>query len=272
MIVMLSLTVKQVEQDEFAVSYDNYTMEFDEIYDQGTHVIGAGEKLIRVKRTLQEYQATVNCLTLDKVLVDLDVAAQYQFREDELIPFILRKFKNSDNYKTFLTNRMLSAIYEVCTAYNAEEFYTSRGTIDIAIYNSMEREINQQDIGSDVALFQLVGVYLPSEFVTAIEDKQATIQLEETANNDRPGVLTAAETVLLETQQEAEVTLINANKTAAITLDKALREAAIEENLWKERSIGYENAKDELGLDVNGIIEYIRSDAVRQASKIYTTP
>lgn len=271
LIILLSLTVQTVEQTEYAIGYDNYTMEFTEIYTQGRYVTRVGEYLIRLPRTLEEYDARLTCLTKDKVLVTLDVAMQYQYDKSQLIETVLKKFDGKDNYNTFITNRATSSILDACLKYNAEEYYTIRGSIDIAMYDELVAVINNDNIGAKVEFFQLVNIEFPQEFSDAIVQKQTVQQEALTATNNRQSILTNAQTALYEAQRTAAITLINANNTALININKAYADAGAQEQLWINRAFAYNYTLSIMGLNGSSIIDYIESDNVKKSSVLVTS-
>lgn len=270
LIILLALTVKDVEQTEYAVGYDNYTMKFTKIYTQGRYVTRVGEYFIKLPRTLQEYKAELTCLTKDKVLVNLDVAMQYQYDRKQLISTILKQFNGKSKYNTFIKNRATSSILDTCLKYEAEEYYTKRGAIDIAMYNELTRVINDNNIGANVEFFQLVNIEFPTTFATAITTKQIVQQEALTATNNRQSILTNAQTGLYEAQRKASIILINANNTAMITLNKAYADAEAQGELWDKRAYAYNFTSYIFNLNATEIIDYIESDNVKKSSTLIT--
>jgi regulator of protease activity HflC (stomatin/prohibitin superfamily) len=266
MIVLLSVTVKTVEQSDYAVGYDNYTMEFTKVYTQGKYVTKVREYLIKLPRTLQEYGSTITCLTKDKVLVNLEFTMQFQYNRDTLESIILRNFEGKVKYNTFLENRVLSSLMDTCLKYEAEEYYTSRGQIDIDMYGDLTKIINDKNLGSTVEFFQLVNIGFPKDFSDVITKKQTVQQEALTATNDRQSILTNAQTSLYEAERTASITLINANNTALIILNKALADSEAQSELWQQRSFGYGHTQTILELNGTEMIDYIETDNVKKSS------
>ena len=259
-----------VEQSEYAIGYDTYNMKFTKIYDQGRYFVKVGEKMIKIKRTLQEYSKDINCLTADKILVDITVTLQYQYEKDSLIPIILKKFSSIDNYNEFLFDRITSSIMDSCLAYDAEQYYTDRSLVDSHMYKQLVIDINDKDIGSTIEFLQLVNIKFPTEITDAITQKQNIDQEALTTLNDRNTQLTNSNTDLLETVRKANILIINANNTANIIINQAKTTAQTQTTLWNERSYGYSYAGKILGLNSTQIIEYIESDIIQKSNKLYT--
>lgn len=270
LIVLLSLTVKSVEQTEYAVGYDTYNMKFTKIYTQGKYVTKVGEKLIRLPRTLQEYSTELTCLTNDKVLINLEIGMQYQYQRNKLIDTILMKFDGKEKFNRFIENRAVSSILDTCLKYNAEDYYTTRGDIDIAITNELVNVINNNNVGANVEFFQLINIGFPPSFSNAITRKQTVQQEALTATNNRQSILTNAETGLLEARRTALIVLINANNTALININKAYTNAKAQEILWTNRANAYGYASNVLKLNGTSMVNYIKSENVLNSNVLVT--
>ena len=271
MISLLALYINYpVEQDEYAVGYDTYNMKWTKIYNQGRYPIRVGENMIKIKRTLQEFSKDISCLTKDKILLDINIALQYQYEKDKLIPVILEQFSSIDNYKQFLFDRITSSIMNSCLAYDAEQYYTDRSAVDAHMYSQLIHDINYNNIGANVEFLQLVNIQFPVQISTAITQKQNIDQEALTVMNDRSTLLTNANTELLETVRKSNILLINANNTANIILNQAETNAEIQNMLWSKRAYGYEHASGKLGLNSSQIIDYIESDIIQKSDKFYT--
>lgn len=271
MIVLLATTIQTVQQTEYAVGYDNFTMEFTKVYTQGRYTTRVGEYLIKLPRTLQEFDIELTCLTNDKVLVKLEVAMQYQYDPTELIDTILMKFENKNKFNTFVKNRAMSSIMGSCLNYKAEDYYTKRGEIDINMYNELKSVINDNSIGANIEFFQLVNIGFPETFSNVIEKKQTVQQEALTATNDRQSILTNAQTKLKEAERTASITLINANNTALIILNKANADASAQNELWDKRAYAYGYTSNLLNLNGTSMIEYIENENVKKSSVLVTT-
>ena len=271
MISLLALYINySVEQDEYAVGYDTYNMKWTKIYNQGRYPIKVGENMIKIKRTLQEFSKDISCLTKDKILLDINIALQYQYEKDKLIPVILEQFSSIDNYKQFLFDRITSSIMNSCLSYDAEQYYTDRSAVDAHMYSQLIHDINYNNIGANVEFLQLVNIQFPVQISTAITQKQNIDQEALTVMNDRSTLLTNANTELLETIRTSNILLINANNTANIILNQAETNAEIQNMLWTKRAYGYEHASGKLGLNSSQIIDYIESDIIQKSDKFYT--
>lgn len=278
MIVLLALCVnRDVTQTQYAIGYDTYNMEFTKIYEQGKHVTRVGEHWTIVQRTLQEMQKNnEECLTKDKVLVDLTLTLQFEYQKDSLIPVLKRLFKDDNNYKQAINNAVLSSVRETCVKFNAEDFYDQRSIIDQQMFSDVRQNVNNATIngkkfGTNVEFFQLVNIGFPPTFSALIETKQQTEQQAQTAINDRESILTQAETGLLEAEREADIIIINANNTATININAARTNATVETEKWGYRAFTYGHVQRTLGFNGTDTIGYIETENIQKARSIVTS-
>lgn len=271
-IVIPAIIVNQeVKQDQYAVGYNQYEMEFTEVYDQGLHTLEVGEELIFFKRTLQDFKTDLTCLSSDRVELDLSISLQYELVEDDLIRVILRQFGSNGVHNKFLVGRILSSVSESCLKFTAEDYFNIRETINDEMLAGLVSNINDEDLGTLVQFFQLVNIQFPTEFSALIEEKQRVEQTGDTELNNRQSVLTDANTALLEAQVAADITLLNANNTAVINLNRATTDANAQKALWDGRAFAYGDAASTLGFNSTDMILYIQSINVQDADKLLTS-
>jgi len=272
LIVLLVETVNyEVTQTDYAIGYDTYGMKFTKVYEQGRHVKQVGEHWTKIQRTLQEMNKDdEECLTNDKVLVDLTYSLQFGYLKEDLISIIKRLFHDDGNYKSMLRNLVESSIATTCTNYKAEDFYNKRSTIDEAMFANLLIAVNDQNIGSEIAFFQLQNIGFPTEFSDLIALKQNTQQEAQTALNDRQSILTQANTGLLEAGRTAEIILIDAYNAANITLNSATTNSTAQQELWYNRAFAYKQTQLTLGYNGSDTIAYIVSENVQVANNLVT--
>ena len=246
-------------------------MEFTKIYTQGKYTIGVGEELIRFQRTLQDFKDNIECLTNDKVLIGIDFSLQYEYNKESLIPIILKKFKSDEKYKNFISNLMISSIMNTCLSFTAEQYYVERSIIDKKMSNNLLKNINDNDLGLDIQNFQLINIKFPSNFSYVIQQKQNIQQYILTATNNRQSDITNANTILLQADRTAKISIINANNTALININKATTDANIQNELWIQRTYAYSNIVKSLGLNTSQLIDYIKSDIMRNSNNLITS-
>jgi regulator of protease activity HflC (stomatin/prohibitin superfamily) len=267
-IVLISVTVnKRVEQDEFAVVYNNYNRQFGNIYEQGVYTLNVGDTFLKFKRTLKDVDIDeIFCITKDKIVIQLTISAQYQYNRNDLIPIVLMNFDNGDIYEKFLDNMVSNIILRQCGFYDAESYYIDRGTIYNNMYDALLNEINNNNsIGATIEFFQLKNIDFPKSFADAITTKQLVIQNKVTTMNDRTTQLILANTTLLQNQRQAEITIINANNQANININQAETSYNIILGQWIQRNNTYFTIMKNLNLNQSQLLDYLKSEAIRNS-------
>lgn len=269
MICLLALYVNYpVEQTEYAVGYDSYNMKFTKIYEQGRYPIQVGEEMIKIPRTLQDYNREIKCMTNDKILIDLDIGIQYLYQKDDLILKILKEFGSVNTFDKFLSDRITSSIINSCLSYESEQYYIERSIVDRHIYSELLININNKSIGASIEFFQLVNVKFPKEISNAIAQKQNIDQEALTSQNDRNTLITKENTKLLETQRSANILIINAKNQANITLNQAYTNAQVQNILWTNRAYTYTHVANKLNLNSSELIDYLESELISKSNNL----
>jgi regulator of protease activity HflC (stomatin/prohibitin superfamily) len=267
MIVLVSLTAfKKVEQKEYGIVYNNFTKQFGRVYEQGTYTLNVGDVLFKKDRTLIDVGLnTLNCISKDKITITLTLSAQYQLNKQDLIDVVLKQF--DEKYDTFLSSIVSNIILRVCGFYNAEEFYLTRGVIDINMFNALINEINNstRSLGSTIVNFQLQNIRFPQSYEDAITQKQLVIQNMITSQNNRTTQLILANTSLLQNQRQAQILIINANNQAQILINQAQTSYDIIVDQWTQRSAVYASIMTNLKLNQSQFLEYLKAEAIRDS-------
>lgn len=270
MITLMSLYISfPVKQNEYAIGYDTYNMKFTKIYEQGKYPIRVGEDMIIIKRTLQDYNNNLKCMTKDKILIDLSISLQYLYFRNNLID-ILKTFSSIKKFNEFLFDTIENSIVKSCLMYDVEEYYTKRNNIDDYMYNNLIYYINNQSFGASIEFFQLVDIQFPTEVSNIITEKQNIEQETLTALNERTSKKTDAQTALYEMQRQADVILINAYVNANITINQANSNLEIQQVLWNKRAYAYYNANDKLKLNSTEMIDFIQTDLIYKSNNLLT--
>jgi hypothetical protein len=267
-ITLFTICFNRVEQDEFATIVNSWTMQFrPNILSQGVYILHPGDNMIKFKRTLQSIEpGTLECLSKDEILLEINVATQFQYTQDKLIPIILEQFNTDKKYKIFLTSLIRSSILGSCLNFTALEYYEKRATVDAQMSANLGYNINDKDLGCTIEYFQLVDIVYPNDYIEILHEKQNVIQKLITAQNNRETELINANTDQMERKRLANVNLINANNHYNITLFNAntLKDATAIQ--WSSRSITYKTIMDDLNLTSDQMIDYLRSDVVRTSN------
>jgi hypothetical protein len=178
-IVLLALTAgRKVGQKEIVVPYDEYKMKFYGEKEQGTYTTGVGVKWFTFQRNIRDLGLKkLECLSHDKVEIDLEVRVQILMDKDALKSVVLKKFGKPDLHTSFLKYMAKCAIIATCLNFTAVQYYSQRSNIDKAMFDNLQSSINYADFGATVEFFQLVTITLPEQLNEVIVGKASYISL-----------------------------------------------------------------------------------------------
>ena len=127
-VTLLALGVdRDVKQNEYVVQYYDLSKQFGPILSQGKHNVKVDTEFISFPRTVYDLRmGTVSCLSSDKIEIDLTTKVQVRLIEESLIPIILKKYNNLNDYENWLRNFIESILIETCLDYNVNDFFLSR--------------------------------------------------------------------------------------------------------------------------------------------------
>lgn len=266
MITLLALsTNREVSQEEYVVLYDTYNRKFDGVKEQGRYTTGVGVKFFPFQRTLQDLNVgKVDCLSSDKIEVELVVKIQIRLKRGSLIDLILKDFSDAGRHASFMKMIARSTLINTCLQYPVDDYFSDRSGVDRSMFLNLQNEFNAHDFGAVVEFFQLININLPPGMTEVITEKQNLEQERITAINDRTNELIQAETELLSAVKKAEVTIIEANNTAQILFDQAKAQEEIIRAKWENTAHAYAAVKENLQLEEAQFVEYLGAELYRQ--------
>jgi regulator of protease activity HflC (stomatin/prohibitin superfamily) len=270
LIVLINCVIFKVEQDEYVVIGNSFTMQFHkEILSQGIYFLGPATYLIKFKRTLQSIElGELECLTQDEVMLYIHVSTQFQYEKDSLIPVILNQFDTDLKYKEFLRAAMRSSIIGTCLQFTALEYYEERAKVDAQMNYDLKTNINGQNMGSSIEYFQLVDIIYPQEYTAILHQKQNVKQDLITAENNRATEVINAHTAQMEAQRTANINLVNAKNYYDITIYNANAQKKAVDSQWDNREKTYLTVMTNLGYTQEQLISYLKADVVRTSKVI----
>jgi hypothetical protein len=263
----------KVEQNEYAVVMNTYTMQFrPDVLSQGMYILKPGDKLIKFERIYQTFNIDgLECLTGDEVLLNIHVLVRYQYARDALIPIILKTFDTDAKYKTFLNAAIRSTILNSCLEFTALEYYEKRAFVDSAMFDNLMSTINQQTIGSSVEYFQLVDIRYPDDYNNILHQKQNIAQGLITAQNNRNTAIINANTIQMEAQRTAGINIINAQNIYNITIFNAETQKQAILLQWSHRADAFKHIMIDLNYTPDQLVDYIKADVVRTSTQLVSS-
>jgi len=268
-IVVISLiasSLKKITSKEIGLKYDAITKHLaDKPTYEGLHAGTPGYKFIifpSVFETLDLSQT--HCLNKDGVEIRLSISYQFRVNPNRLKDILLQ-FRDYSQYKIILRASGYSAIHDACSQFNTTEFQSRRGAFTEALRSIIVEKYDM--VHASITDLQVNDILRPSGYETAVKSKEKAREDIEVAQSENPKLVTAAKTIELKAETEANITLDSANTESRITISKAQAEAQAIMNEYKKEAESYKflMAEDGLNMDVDSFIAYMGIRAIEDA-------
>ena len=274
LVMMISLlamyTLQEVEQSEFAVEYNSYEVTFGKVLSQGKYNVAVGTELIKFQRTVQDVRlGDISCLSKDQVIVSLNVNVQIQYQAEALVPIILKQYGNDKNFNRFLAGLAKSSVLNSCSLFDADQYFTNRAQVDIAMTDNIAQIINIDTLGTTVVFFQLINIEFPTAYNNILLSKQTTEQLETTLDNDRLNQITVANTNLFVANSTANIKIIRAQQQATTIVNQARTSEAAIASFWASRTESFAAVMLNFAYtNISQLTDFINSEILRTNQKV----
>lgn len=267
--VLVPLSLRSVENDEYAVFWNGLSKSVDEeVKIEGRYVADPNTKVERFKRTLQSFdfsgRGLINCLSSEGLDMRLEVLVQFQIIKDKVLT-IFFDYGNQNNYLDYLIGVSRSAIKDVCGLYTGENYFFNRTEIQTRMEEYLTEIFEASDNNSVMRFIQLKNVEHPPGYVQANQAKQETAQERNRRLAAREQALTTVNTRLEKAIQEASITLIEANYNAQAKIVQAEELRIAEIARWNSTATAFSRIKERMGVDGNTFVStYLKYDIMKQ--------
>lgn len=257
-IALIAVSLKKLDSDEVGIQYDTIQKELDgEVFSEGLHTGPPGYEFIifpNVYTTL-DYNR-LRCLNSDGVPIRIDVSFQFKAFLNQMRSIIM-DFKDFDGYKTVLAQSGASVIHEACSKFNTSQFQAERGNFQTTLSNILKERFTSMH--ADVTDLQVNNIERPSTYEAAIRSKERAREDIQVAKNERPRLITEANTTRREAESEAKIILNKAESDARILQSKAKAEAAAILTQYEREADAYKSIISSEGLQFTpeGFISYL---------------
>ena len=125
-----------------------------------------------------------------------------------------------------------------------------------------------KNIDSKTFDYQVSDIRRPKEYETVVREKESAKQNIKIARQERPRILTAAKTKLLEAKTQSNITLNIARTNARIRVKKAENEAKAILNAYVTEATTYKSVMEIQNLTIDGVLAYLTTRAIDTANNI----
>lgn len=264
-IVLVAVSLKKLASDQIGLPYDTINKDLGtETKGEGLHNGPPGFEFIIFPSVYKTLTFSIDCLNKDGVIINLDVTYQYKAKPKELRKIILA-FKDFDGYKTVLAQVGESALHEACSYFDTAQFQSERGAFQERV---RQKVIEKYDnLHCNITDLQVNNIARPSAYESAIRSKERAREDIQVALNERPRLLTEAETVKREANTTAQIITDKAESEARILEIKATAEAKAVLEQYKREAEAYKEilSSSGLGFTVEGFISYMGTRVISSA-------
>ncbi|XP_072031327.1 mitochondrial prohibitin complex protein 2-like [Amphiura filiformis] len=255
-VIIIIVSIKTLASDQMAVMYNTVLRDlYSEVRQEGLHTGPPGFRFLifpAVYRTIS-YE-NLRCLNEDGVIITLNIAFQYQVRDESLRDTVLQ-FRNHETFKRVLENAGESAIHEACSKYNTTEFQAKRQQFQTSVRELLSARY--QALNTTIDDLQVNNIARPAEYEAAVRSKEAARENIQVAESERPRKKTEAETKLKEAETAAIIAINKANSEARIALTRAEAEAEGVFNEYVVEAETYIKIVQEQNLTTEGFLAYM---------------
>lgn len=264
-IVLVAVSLKKLASDQIGIAYDTINKDLGtETKTEGLHNGPPGFEFIIFPSVYKTLSFSLGCLNKDGVVIDLDVTYQYKAKAKELRNIIL-SFKDFDGYKEILTQVGESALHEACSYFDTAQFQSERGAFQEKVRQKVIEKY--ENLHCNITDLQVNNIARPSAYESAIRSKERAREDIQVALNERPRLLTEAETVRREANTTAAIIIDKAESEARILQAKADAEAEAIMEQYKREAEAYKEilSSSGLGFTVEGFISYLGTRVISSA-------
>lgn len=264
-IVLVAVSLKKLASDQVGIAYDTINKDLGtETKTEGLHNGPPGFEFIIFPSVYNSLNFALQCLNKDGVKIQLDVTYQFKAKPKDLRQIILQ-FKDYDGYKSVLTNVGESALHEACSYFDTAQFQSERGKFQEKVREKVIEKY--ENLHCNITDLQVNNIARPSAYESAIRSKERAREDIQVAKNERPRLLTEAETVKREANTTAQIITDKAESEARILEAKANAEAEAVLEQYKREAEAYKEilSSSGLGFTVEGFISYMGTRVISSA-------
>jgi len=257
-IALVASSLEKLSSKEVGLQYDTIQKDLEpKVFTEGLHLGPVGFEFIIFPNiyTTMEF-VNLECINKDGVKIDVDVTYQYRVQMQYLKEVVMN-FKDFEGYQEVLKAVGVSSLHEACSYFNTTEFQANRGEFQDRLANILKTRYST--LKCDVEDLQVNNIQRPEEYENAIRSKERAKEDIQVALEERPRLVTEANTGLREAESEAKIISDKAESAARIRTNLAEKEAEAIIAQYNKEAEAYESimGAQGLGFTPEGFISYM---------------
>jgi len=194
----------------------------------------------------------------------MQVTVQYVLHMKE-VPALLLEF--GEGFETTFSYIIKSAIRDSCGDFTAKDFYIGRGGVQIRMLNRTQERLSQ--VHADAGFLQLKNVNFPTAYQQAVASKESAKASVDQALAQRKEALIAAETQVLQAEQQANIIKIRAENEAEAVLISARIDANTTLIELGVQSLVYKEVMEQFNFTGEELINFISIENLNSISQLF---
>jgi regulator of protease activity HflC (stomatin/prohibitin superfamily) len=243
MIALLAVSIKDVDNDEFAVAYHTITRHLhSEVLQEGRHYLLPGEKLFSFdSNVITRSHDDVSCVSKEGLDISFKIDVQFRLNPEDAVT-ILYEHGGQGSLLEVVDSLILDSALDSCATFTGEDFFESRGLVESDLASNITFTLTHANVHLTPLFVQLKNIGLPSAFQNAIKQARVALEDRDVAINERPGQLIGAQTHFLNAEQDANIVILDATAVAQGIQNKATAAGQVRHTTWSERTSAVQNA------------------------------
>lgn len=266
-IAVVATSLKKLDSDEIGIKYDTIRKILGNTTErEGLYTGLPGFKFIIFPSVYTSLTFNhLESLNKDGVQIVLDITYQYKVRSDKLREVIL-EFRDKDGYTKILKYEGESAIHETCSHFNTTQFQAERANFQKKVKENIM--VRYKNLNAEMTDLQVNNIARPTEYESAIRSKERAREDIRVANNERPRLLTEADTQIREAETQAKIIIDKADSAARILANRALTESQAIIAQYEKEAEAYKKIVEAsgLGFTIDGFISYLGVRVIAKAT------
>lgn len=234
-IVLLAVSIKDIDDDRLGVPYGKVSRTLGQVQEAGKRAYPPDTKIFMFDRKQVDNTLELDCITMDGLVVDMTVVAQYRFLKNELRTVVL-DYGNQEAVDSYVDIIAQDAVRDVCARFNGAQMFSERGIVEQLVVQNVTQAINQADAHVEAGFVQLKNIALPKDLLAAIKAVQISAEDSGVAITERNQALTTARTAKAQAESAAQIKMVQSQAEADSVLIDAQNKAGARAIVWTERT------------------------------------
>ena len=125
-VILIPVSINQVEHDEYAIRYDDFTNKvYPDIYTEGKYILTPQTIFYKFSNLVKKMEVDIECLTSNGIEVKIDVDVQYQMPQNQVYN-AFTTFGEERRCIKYLRLVIGDSVRDTCGPYEVKDYYEDR--------------------------------------------------------------------------------------------------------------------------------------------------